>query len=207
LFQAGERAVVGTVGITAVGQTAEDRMSYRIEKLCRDESLKDRPCRLLLAIAEDVHEKLVVLFREETWRFRWLLGDDTEIVLAVFCCRRGPAGEIDLLELRLPLGVKNGSPVIGDPKIKMHMERFIPAGAVLYQLGGSDEMTRHRSKIPNPDSSDSVVLASADSFYEACATSEIGGPVDVAAIDSDGFRWLRRKTGRSGSERLTQCSR
>jgi hypothetical protein len=192
LFQAGERSACGIGALINVGPRASDFVPNRIKKLCIDERLRDRPRELLSAIKDDIWRPLSRLFIEEPGRFKSLLPDQ-QVIFVAFCLTRRAMGEIDLLELRLPmLANQRGEPSLGEPEIESFMDGFLPAGPVIYSIGRANDLALQI----NPDLSDEPVLFAADRLFAAAAAhdQEVGGPVDVAAIDEQGFRWLRKKS-------------
>jgi hypothetical protein len=147
----------------------------------------------LCAIRDDLHGALTALFAENPL-------PDLPSAFSAFSVRRKRNGEIDLLELNFPvIAASDGHRLLGEPEIKSHLEGVLPSGPFVYHIGRSDCLTKDLEKRLDPDLPDGNVLKDIDNIFETARAvngscrDEVGGPIDVAAIDSVGFRWLRRK--------------
>jgi hypothetical protein len=123
---------------------------------------------------------------------------DLPVIFSAFSIRRKQNGEIDLLELLFPIiTIQCGARLLDDPEIKPRFEGEIPRGAFVYYFGRTVPM--ELAQTLNADLPDSTLLGKVDDVFEAIRAvddqcrDEIGGPIDVAAIESHGFRWLRKK--------------
>jgi hypothetical protein len=81
------------------------------------------------------------------------------------------------------------------------MQGYLP-GPFIYHSSRGDCIQHwidRLNQLVHPDNDDGALLSGVDQVFQiARSTSqscqdEISGPIDVAAIDSAGFRWLRRK--------------
>lgn len=195
LFQLGSRTVAGIGGLTEI--RPGDDIAERVEKLSAVDALADSPREFMTALASDLHEPLRDRFAKNPHLFKWLLAD-TSIVLTAFCLTRERSGEITLLELQFALENRDGAPACGEPQIITHAERLVPARQMMY-CAPTDFPMKHLFRQLDADSPDDCVLADVDRLFEtakrenAVCRAEIGGPLDVAVIDAEGFRWLRRK--------------
>jgi len=167
-------------------------VSSRIQRICAEDTLRDSPRELLSAIRDDVQGALTALFAESPL-------PDLPSVFSALSVRRTPIGEIDLLELDFPVVTSDGNPLLGEPTIKAHLEGELPRGPFHFPVGRPDCLPKDVQKIADPDLPDAAILTGVDKIFEAVGAfsrscrDEVGGPIDVAAIDSAGFRWLRKK--------------
>jgi len=196
LFRTGERSFCGIVGALSLDRAGTDLIAPRITKLCSVDALLDSPRKFLSALRDDLHQSFIKLFATDADAFKWYL-DDTKIVFEAFSLMRERTGEITLLELQFPLENDAGTPRLGEPKIITTMEGEMPRGVFCFALG--PEYVQRNPLMPlNPDSGDDAILAMVDPMIDsfkrndAMCRNEIGGVIEVAAIDADGFRWLRR---------------
>jgi hypothetical protein len=124
---------------------------------------------------------------------------ESPFVFAAFVIRKEPGGRLDLLELQFVVDTApGGDRTIGEPHLIVHMEGAVPRGRFAFSLGG-DCLTKGLEQKLDPDLPDEAVLAGIDGIFKAAKAespvfdNRIGGPIDVCAIESTGFRWLRRK--------------
>lgn len=205
LLKAGDRTACGFVGFSAFGPAPADQVSNRICGLLASAGrLKDSPREFLAAIGDMIYVPLKRLaLKEGVAKFRWDM--DTEVAFVAFCLSHGAKGELTLLELRLPIRI--GAPntpaenstelTLGEPEITTHLADHIPSGPLAYWLGNEG---KGGGGLPiDPDLSDSAVLEQVDRLFRECANQIIGGPIDVAAIDGQGFSWLRKKSCHAGT--------
>jgi len=124
---------------------------------------------------------------------------DLPTVFNAFSARRNSSGEIDLLELSFPVVANNGQRTLGEPQITPHFEGVIPPSDFLYPIGRPDCLPNNPGSFVNPNHQDDEILKGVDELFNKARSAsdscrdEIGGPIDVAALGPDGFRWLRRK--------------
>ncbi len=204
LLQAGDRTVCGFVQFSAFGSAPADQISNRISGLlASDERLKDSPRKLLAAIGDVICGQIKRLSLECPEGFRHVYLD-SEIVFAAFCLSLSAEGELDLFELRLPIhqspNASQGSSeaTLGEPEIITHADHR-PPGPTMYALGKEGPLA---ARPLNPDLSDSTVLEQVDCVFNKFRDEETGGPIDVAVIDGQGFRWLRTKATHAGIDTL-----
>ena len=87
---------------------------------------------------------------------------------------------------------------MAEPTITARIDGIIPPGPFVYHASRGDCLPADLSGLDS-DSPDSKVLGDVDKIFEAARATnascrdEIGGPIDVAAIDSHRVHWLRRK--------------
>ena len=211
IFQAGERSVFGHVGIGAIATLSPTR------------DQRDNPRKLLEQFRDEYRGPL---FSELAGKTEWLrqIQPGTPVVFSAFCLTRKPSGEVDLLELTFPLGaLEDGTPQLGEPEIRARMEGVLPKrrnsfltphGLVYCNPSNTmvDPFTRTIVLLAgriNPDLPDADILRDVDHVFQtairddpACRVA-IGENIYVAAIDADGFRWLRGKEPSEGwMERL-----
>lgn len=190
LFAAGEMSACGIGGVLELSAT--DRIADRVLAFCSRQDLRDSPQKLLLAIRDDLFYSIKTLFESEL-RFK-LRADVGEQLFTAFCIKRAPTGEIDFWELCFaPSGES-----LAEPELNARVENSIPLGPFIYSTGftGAESVVNHIK----PDlSDDELILQSADATFlettrEKLYAGEVGGPVDVIAIDKNGLRWLRKKS-------------
>jgi hypothetical protein len=117
---------------------------------------------------------------------------------SAFAVRRKRAGEIDFWELEFTIvTASDGRRSLGAPEVKSHLTDEIPRGPFVFYI--SHAVPKELTDSLEADVPDNIVLRKIDKVFDAVrassatARNEIGGPVDVASIDADGLRWLRRK--------------
>ena len=199
IFQAGTSSIAGHVGIGLVAA-----FNHAGE-------LRDSPRKILEAFRGYFgHPLLAELGKPEHAEFLKRILPGTPVVTSSFVLTQKPSGEIDLLELTFPLRAReDGTPQLGEPEITVHKENFRPVatrssflnanGFVYLRCATSIEATflQLAGQI-NPDLADADILRDVDRVFQAagaqnpaCALA-IGGTIVVAAIDAEGFRWLRK---------------
>jgi hypothetical protein len=205
LFQAGKRTLCATSGVLML--PPDLYVSSVIQSICGDNSFIDSPRELLYAIRDEMHGPLSMLCEANPL-------PDLPSIFSVISVLRVRTGEIDLLDLDFPIVMNDGIRMLGEPVIKSHLEGALPRGPFVYHHSRGDCLPHY---VTNPDTafdlivpvagghlkdklfSDEEVLLEIDSIFEAVTAAnkscrdEVGGPIDVAAIDSVGFRWLRKK--------------
>jgi hypothetical protein len=195
LFQAGKHCLCGLSGICNLGQN--DWIETRVASLCADAGLQDSPKTLLSAIRENLYPPLARLFAEDPYRFAWLLPD-SEIIFGAFALYRAPNSKLDLVELRFPISSIDGhpdhlnQPTLDEPELDVILEDHVPQGPIGYCLGSYAEP----SAIPHivqADLPDAVVIRQLDDVFQSAQGTEVGPLTDIAAIDLNGFGWLRSK--------------
>jgi hypothetical protein len=189
LFRAGKRTACCTSGLLMLPPGIHT--SNLIETICSEEELWDSPRDLLCAIRDATRERITELFLD---------GAVPEIpsVFGAICVRRKSNGQLDLLELDFPiLTAPNGSRSFGEPTMKIRFDGVF--ASFLYTHSRGDCLPQNMQHRIDPDLPDNDLLAAVDEVFRAarmtsksCA-DEVGGSIDVAAIDSKGFCWLRRK--------------
>jgi hypothetical protein len=191
-FQAGRQTLCGTTGVLTL--PPDIYVSDRVARLCAKVHLQDSPRELLYAIRADMHGPLVELFTE------YPLPDDAPSVFSAFSIHRRLNGKVDLLSLEFPIITQGTNRLLAEPIIRPHFENYKVREAVAYHDGRGDCLTPDILRRVNPDFDDDSVLAGIDYIFESAKAfsqscrNEIGGPIDIAVIDSaTGFRWLRRK--------------
>ncbi len=190
LFQAGDRSAVGITGATFSGYGADTYIPLMAAGICSDKRFADQPHDLLCAIRDAVHPPLAAWVARSPELFQWLKVE-TSLIFGAFCIRRSQFGTITLIELRIPLLSRNGIPVVGEPILKPHLNEGSFSGAY-FQGGTGCDLAGNRDAI-NPDRPDQDVVAEVDRLAGIFSGRTIGGPIDIAAIDSTGFRWIRQK--------------
>jgi|ERR1017187_2872418 hypothetical protein len=192
LFQAGQRTLCATSGVLML--SPDVYVASRVARICAEVRLQDSPRELLSAIRDDMHRPLVDLFTKNP------LPDDLPSVFSAFSIRRSRNGEIDILNLDFPVVTgSDGRRLLGKPTTISQLEGLRPPGRFVYHHSRGDCLPKDLNQMVDPDLPDNIVLVAVDAIFESARAStqscrdEIGGPIDVAAIDSNGFRWLRRK--------------
>jgi hypothetical protein len=185
LFQRGTHSICGMGGMA---------LSDRLTEICSRTHLQDAPRQLLEAVRDDLSWPFTDWFKRSPF-------PSDPIVFSAFALQRKPSGELDLLELEFPTSVTaSGERFLDQPNIKTHLESTILPGRFAYSHAHGDCLTKKLEQKLNPDTcSDSAILSGIDEIFEAARNEnaecyhEIGGPIDVALIDSAGFQWLRKK--------------
>jgi hypothetical protein len=194
LFQTGRWTLCGMAGITEAGPG--DPIANRIHGLSTTIDLGDSPRRFLSALRDELTPRFAQLFAEDCSRFQWLLPD-TEVLFVAFSLKRDRTGTIDLLELRFPLHEANAKPALGNPEIVPHLEGVLPGGPIVYNLSPAPVRNDLLGRL-NPDAGDDIILAGIDKAVEGIRSAsdlvraESTARMDVAAIDAEGVRWLRK---------------
>jgi hypothetical protein len=190
LFRAGRRTLCGIGGVLMLGP--DSYVSNRIVKLCADEKLEDHPRKLLLAIASDMQGAIAELFMEHPL-------PDLPFAFSAFSIQRTSTGQIDLLDLEFPIVRDSAGRRLGTPAVRTHIEGRVPPGPFVYHIGRGDCLTKGPERKLDPNASDDILLRGIDNIFagvqaenESCR-DEVGGPIDIATIDSTGFHWLRKK--------------
>jgi hypothetical protein len=118
-------------------------------------------------------------------------------VFSAFAIHRSSSGAINFLDLDIPTRESaNGGRSIGEPEITTRFKNMSGRGFSLYS---GNEIPPGSINDLRVESSDEDLLKGIDAVFEgaraltAHARDEIGGAIDVAAIDQRGFQWLRRK--------------
>lgn len=202
-FQAGERTFLGIAGLLRYPASAIIRrvtpndfgpwvyLADHVGEICEREDLQDSPEALLATVGQELYPSV--------YRQIYVhnpLPDEASgaFVFSAFTFSRNEAGVCSLRELQFPVTGVGGGRKLGEPKFITHLERAIPFGPFLWFLGKKIDRS---IQLKNPDSEDSAVLRSVDEMYEGAKKLDgkgaIGGSIDVAAIDRQGFRWLRAK--------------
>jgi len=197
LFQAGERSVFGYAGIGV------------FNGLNHGGDQRDNPRKLLEDFRDAYRSPLFAALASQTDLLKRILPG-TPVVFSAFCLTRKPSGEIELAELVFPLRDRgDGTPELAEPAITGRTITPKPKSSFLSPHGfvycnppdpAVDPFTVTILKLAseiNPDDPDAEILREVDHAFgtaierdPACARS-IGGTIIVAAIDADGFRWLR----------------
>ena len=189
LFQAGERSILGYVGIGAL-----TGLNY-------DSDQRDNP-RKLLAELSAYHGQLVASSATQTAFLKRIMAG-TPVVFSAWALTRKESGEIEIAELKFPLRDRgDGTPHLAEPELMVATlmpkpklvfcnppdPEFDPFTATILRLAGEI----------NPNDPDADILAEVDRVFAeairrdpACAL-HIGGTIATAVIDEGGFRWLRK---------------
>lgn len=184
LFQCGRNSVCGIVGIL-------DPISSRVGALCARTDLHDEPLRLLEAIRDDVQGPIAAFYLNNP-------APELALAFGAIVFRREPGGLVDFLELEFTVAeTASGSRVQKSRAIKRHVESAKP-GRFSYTVGNVHPVTADMAHKIDPDSgTDYAILRDVDAIYEVTSRMEhgagTGGPIDVACLDADGFRWVRHK--------------
>jgi hypothetical protein len=123
---------------------------------------------------------------------------DMPSIFSAFAVQRSSNGKVDLLELDFPLSIaSSGARSIGEPMLTTQFEGV--TGMFIYHHSRGDCLPEDLTRRVHPDMADTALLAGIDNVFDAARKKskscgdEVGGAIDVAVIDSGGFRWLRRK--------------
>jgi hypothetical protein len=187
LYQAGQFTAVGTTGALDIAPGVG--ISERIAGICAREELRDSPRALLEALRDELREELT---SRPNNRF-----PDGPIMFGAFAIRKKPDGWLDLLELEFAIETAaDGSRFVGEPTLKAHFQGM-PRGSSGFSIG--QRYPKGWERAVNLDSTADAIVSGVDRIFAmAKAESEkandmIGGPIDVAVIETTGFKWLRRK--------------
>lgn len=226
LIQAGERTLIGILGMLTLDP--EFLMADQIALMCAaDKTLLDSPQSLLTALAEDLQPDFDRLYRDHP-------VPETPAVFSAFAVRRSRDGTIDLSELYFRVETdESGKRIVASPDVREQLS-MVPPGPFIYTIGWAGCLlkclsTPDRSneaavraamarefhtpamyRFLNSDLPDEVLLGRIDSVFadaksrDSFCSEKIGGAIDIAAIDSAGFRWLRQKSVRAEAECLTR---
>jgi hypothetical protein len=199
LFQVGSRMLCGIVGKSGVGPA--DPIGEIVVRLAKNSpALGDSPLAFLEALRDELNPHFIRMFTDDPEGFvRGLAGP---LLFGAFCLARSEAGNIDFFQCEIPMQEAGGKAYLGEPKIT----RPAPwgRGIFAYSMG---QVASSESFFPliNPDDRDEVVLAAVDRTIEefknadAVFRHDVGGVIEVAAIDAAGFRWLRRDEAKARS--------
>ncbi len=191
LFQSGKRTLCGIHGILTL--PPDILISNQISKLCSQDELRDLPRELLIAIRNVVEGPIAALFAGQP-------PPDLPSIFGAFSIQRRRNGELTFWKLDFPV-VKalNGDRSVGEPQLKAAIEGFPPAPYFHYFEARGDCLPSDFMERVHPDSPEAEILRGVDDIFafattlnKSCA-DEIGGPIDVAVIDSIGVSWLRKK--------------
>jgi hypothetical protein len=166
------------------------RASIQIGRLCGEDRFRDSPRKLLTAVRDNVRAGLESMFAHHPL-------PDLPSIFSAFTVSRKKTNEVDILELDFPIVMSNSGRRIGEPTISMKLDGAF--GMFLYHHSRGDCLPDDVTQRVHPDSEDSALLSGIDSVFSAAVrktkscSDEVGGPIDVAVIDTSGFRWLRRK--------------
>jgi hypothetical protein len=187
LFQCGWRTICGISGFT-VGKTITGTLfcsQDRVEEICADYTLHDRPRAILDRIDRELHEPIAALVAEHAFTDDFLFES--------FCVHRRPDGVIDLLQMHFPIVIDAGKPRLAAAEVTEQTTSEPFLWSCGQELGGL-------KKFDTEFTADDEILKAVDYIFESAkqhnsqqSPVEIGGPIDVAAIDSVGLRWLRKK--------------
>jgi hypothetical protein len=213
LFQCGTSTACASSGILiGPGLYIPDRLAA----ICADAKLQDRPRATLARIESELRGPIDAALLEDAKHPVDRCSDD--FVFDVFCIRRQDSGAIDLVALHFPMTTdSDGNPALGTAEVSLPLIDSLPSwaprdivrgdgillppGAIVpYSFGHGECLTKElEQKLDVNVLSDEAILSGIDQIFETarqarpiCA-AEIGGPIDVAAIDAAGFRWLRKK--------------
>lgn len=192
-FPAGRHAVVALVGVVDLlagdssGRLVRLSLTRRIARLCGEARLQKDPQALITEIVAELRELRMLPFHCALPRSASLVD--------VLIVGRGHGGYCCAWRLSLPIERES----LAEPKLEQLQAGVIPSGGCHLHGIGLVETVQTLGFAKNPDdSTDSEILAAIDKTFAAAAANpdrgaEIGGPIDVAVIDSSGFRWLRCK--------------
>lgn len=205
LFQCGEWTACLIGGILMLSPNR--RVSTRVAHVCARTALQDSPVELLRAIQNDLYPKFLHLPATPVPN----LTSDPPPAFSAYSIRRTRDGRIDMWELRFPVKIDSGVLRFDQPMPPIcHFERFIlQTGERCAILSHPDCLStqataanREHRHLITPGLSNEDLSGEVDKLFEmAMATNQtcndqVGGPIDVAVIDSSGFRWVRRKPNR-----------
>lgn len=213
LFQCGTRSACVASGILAgQGLYVPDRLAA----ICADAELQDSPREILSRVESVLRGPINAALLEDARHP--VDRSPVDFIFDVFCVRRHHSGAIDLVALHFPMTTDaGGNPVLGAAEVSLPLIDSLPPWApreivrgdsillpsgrtVPYSFGHGDCLTKKLEQELDVNTlSDEAILSAVDQIFETarqespiCA-ADIGGPIDVAAIDADGFRWLRKK--------------
>jgi hypothetical protein len=119
-------------------------------------------------------------------------------IFGAFAVQRRSNGKVDLLELEFPLSTSpSGTRSIGEAVVTTRFEGL--TGMFMYHHSRGDCLPEDLTRRVHPDMADTALLPGIDDVFDAARKKskscgeEVGGAIDVAVIDSGGFRWIRRK--------------
>lgn len=189
LFGAGKRTLCGMSGVLTL--PPDVYVSSGVARLCSGSEFRDSPRDLLRAIRDDMREPLTAAFSENPL-------PDLPTIFSAFSVRRQRSGEVAFWDLDFPIKkTPNGDRSLGEPTLISRIEG-IPTGPFYYHVGRGDCLPGDLIKRVHPDSPEADILRGVDDIFDLAMTlnkscrDEIGGPIDVAVIDSVGVSWLRR---------------
>jgi hypothetical protein len=194
LFQAGERSLVSITGLIHLPRRwpweREELIPDCVSRLCANPYLADRPLAFLGALQDYLYARLVRLFKKQS-KFTCVPSDS---VFSGFYISCQPDGALDFLELQFPLEDHNVIPELGLPSIVVHIKEQIPR-PFMFNVGPTF-LIESQLPLVDPGGPDDQIraainrtIAAAQAADETCR-AEIGGPINMAAIDAHGFRWL-----------------
>ena len=187
LFQAGKLTACCTSGVLIVPPGIY--ASTLLEAICSRLELQDSPEDLLAAIREAMHERITGLYASRNI-------PDMRSVFSALSVHRATTGHASIMELNFPVTRSWRGRRLGDPTIRTEVDRVESLG---YSHSAGDCLPQNLQQRVHPDLPDPLLLPCIDQIFEASRETssvcrdEIGGPIDVAAIGSNGFRWVRRK--------------
>jgi hypothetical protein len=202
LFQAGQFTAVGITGVSAL-QTGVPVSDY-VAHICGKAHLQESPWKLLDEIQREIEPMLRSMFKT--------VPLPSSIPFGAFVVSKRPSGELDLLELEIPISKGDRGMRLAEPRTIVHAEG--PAlGRIAYSLGHGDYLTRGLEQRLDPDLlSDADIVGKVDEIFRAATVEsvaggldDIGGPLAIAVIDQGGFRWVTNEPQRNcGQEKCLQ---
>lgn len=175
------------------------RVSDLVAKLCAQDTLQDSPEKLLSAIRDNLHRNFLPLLL----RLNETGAPEMYCFFSAHVIQRTRDGHVTLSVLEYPIQmVASGERRVGGPEIRPYTLKPEP---FIFPFGNGDcldlnqvkERLLNRPKLAKerlPFEVDAL-FATARAANKTCF-DQVGGPIDVAVIDSEGFHWARQKPPR-----------
>lgn len=196
LHNAGKYTTVGTVGAANLpipSQGTDWPVSRFVRRVCDVEEIRDKPLRLLWVIRRLLYPIFELMQAERQWDS---LHEDAVTAFEAFTVTRSRTGRVSIMSLNIPLLTSQaGRRSIGEPVMTVWVRACKPTQPY-HMVFGTELPPGYRLPNPDDDLPDEVLLSRIDRVFALAerASAYIGPPYDVAVIDDNGFRWVRRQT-------------
>jgi hypothetical protein len=193
LFRAGERTLVGTTGtVLNLGPSPTHYIPRWLGDQCANSAMQDKPLELLTLAGNEIHRLIEAVFKSDPARIPKSTWAD-EVIFGLFAIQRHRDGRVDLIEM----SIQREGNTIGAPRITRHIDGEVPQPWG-YWSGKCSFLERNHQSF-NTDAPDEAVVRQAGQVVMTAGAEhgKTGGPVDIAAIEADGVRWLQKKVSKT----------